>query len=81
MSQRNVERVIGQLVTDESFRRRFAGDPVVAVQELIDCGVALSECERRALTTLDLGHFNRFAETLDPCILKADLKGDLSCDN
>lgn len=81
MSQKNVERVIGQLVTDESFRRRFAADTERAVQGLVEAGVTLSDCERRALVSLDMHRFDQFAETLHPCISKVDLKGESSCDN
>ena len=27
MSQRSVERALGKMITDETFRRRFFGDP------------------------------------------------------
>jgi hypothetical protein len=73
MSQCNVEKVIGRLVTDEGFRRRFAADPDAAVQRLVERGVQLNLCERRALTALDLERVALFAEGLDPCILKVEL--------
>lgn len=81
MSQENVERVIGQLVTDESFRRRFAADTQRAVQRLVESGVTLSDCERRALESLDIHRFDEFAQTLHPCISKVDLKGEFTCEN
>jgi len=73
MSQRNVEKVIGRLVTDEGFRRRFAADPPAAIQQLVDGGVELNLCERRALAALEPERVALFAEALDPCILKVEL--------
>ena len=73
MSQRNVERLIGRLVTDEAFRRQFAADPVSAVEALTSGGMELNECERRALASIDPREVERFSETLHPCIQKSDL--------
>ena len=57
MSQRDVERALGRLVTDEGFREEFFGDPESAVvhagldlaQEEMD---ALSQTPRAALAAL-----------------------------
>ena len=38
MSQRNVERVIGLLVTDEGLRHRFLADPKGTLDSLIADG-------------------------------------------
>lgn len=73
MSQRNVEKVIGRLVTDEGFRRRFAEDRDAMVQEILDHGLDLNPCERRALLALDPQRIAQFAEQLDPCIQKVEL--------
>ncbi len=75
MSQPNVERVLGLLVTDEAFRRRFAGDPRSALQLLIEQGMQLSSCEQMALAATDLDQLARFAAALDPRIQKSDLTG------
>jgi putative modified peptide len=75
MSQPNVERVLGLLVTDEAFRRRFAGDPDAALQQLVEQGLQLSWCERTALAATDLDQLARFAAALDPRIQKSDLTG------
>jgi hypothetical protein len=74
MSQRNVEWVIGRLVTDEAFRRRFAADPGAVVAELVEGGLALTGCERHAIASLDARAVRRFADQLDPRILKSDLR-------
>lgn len=73
MSQRNVEQVIGRLVTDEGFRRRFAADPRATVGELIESGLHLNACEVRGLTALDPDRVARFAEAIHPCIQKVEL--------
>ena len=79
MSQSNVERVVGLLVTDEAMRRRFAADPQATIQSLSESGLALSFCERQALVSIDPRQLARCAEAIDPRILKADLKeGGLS---
>lgn len=73
MSQRNVEKVIGRLVTDEGFRRRFAEDRDAMLQKILDRGLDLNPCERRALLALDPQRIAQFAEQLDPCIQKVEL--------
>jgi hypothetical protein len=75
MSQRNVEQVIGRLVTDEGFRRRFAADPQAALQALLAGGLELNPCELRALASLDAQRAARFAQAIDPRIQKVDLQG------
>ena len=73
MSQSSVERIIGVLVTDEAFRRRYAEDPRAALQNLAQYGVELTPCERRALVCIDPIALARFAEALDARLQKADL--------
>jgi len=53
MTQKNVEMVIGRLVTDADFRRRFERDPADALDSLAESGVELNRVERRELLTLD----------------------------
>ncbi|MGH9869311.1 MAG: Os1348 family NHLP clan protein [Candidatus Polarisedimenticolia bacterium] len=74
MSQRHVERVIGRLATDESFRLMFLEDPAAALRKLAADGVELNECERRAVLAIDRTTLVGFAEALDPRIQKTDLK-------
>lgn len=74
MSQRSVEQVIGRLVTDEAFRRRFFEAPARAVQEVADGGLDLNPCERRALACLDAEAAARFANAIDARIQKTDLR-------
>ena len=75
MSQDNVERVIGRLVTDEAFRKRFRDDPSAAIDGLIEDGMTLNPCELRALVNLDPDLIRGFAEAIDPRIQKSDLRG------
>ena len=74
MSQRNVEWVIGKLVTDEEFRRRFAGGPFPVLRELIDGGIELTPCEARVLAAFDMRLAARCAQKIDPRLQKADLR-------
>jgi hypothetical protein len=78
MSQRNVERVIGRLVTDESLRRRFAADRAATVRELVAAGLELNPCELDALAALDPRRLTRFADELDARLQKVELQGDLT---
>ena len=75
MSQSNVERVVGRLVTDEGFRRRFAESPAAVLEELTANGMELTDCEMRALSTFDARIAARCARAVDPRIQKADLHG------
>jgi len=74
MSQVNVERVIGQLVTDEGFRRRFRDDPNGVLQELLQGGVQLNACETYALLHIDVRALARCARAIDPMLQKSDLR-------
>lgn len=75
MSQSNVERIIGVLATDEGFRRRFVENPGATLQSIIETGIELTVCERRALVTLDPDQLARFADAIDARLQKSDLKG------
>ena len=77
MSQRTVERVIGKLVTDEAFRRRFAEDSEAALRETLQAGMELNACERHALKTLDVEVIERLARAIDPRLQKTDIEGGI----
>ena len=74
MSQRTVESVIGRLVTDEEFRRRFSERPAAVIDELIASGTPLTPVERRALLELDSAACEQFAERVDPRLQKICLR-------
>lgn len=76
MSQCNVERVIGRLLTDEGFRRRFGLDPEATLLSMVAAGLDLNRCERTVLAALDAGWLNRFAEELDSRIQKVEIQGE-----
>jgi Ribosomally synthesized peptide prototyped by Frankia Franean1_4349. len=78
MSQRSVERVIGRLVTDEAFRRRFAQEPETALRETVGCGLELTPCELQALAAIDAQSVERFADALDPRLQKTDIPGGIN---
>ena len=75
MSQRSVERVIGRLVTDEAFRRRFAQRPESTLRETADGGLELTACEMQALAALDASVLEQFADAIDPRLQKTDIHG------
>lgn len=75
MSQHCVERIIGLLVTDEGLRRRFRKNPQTALQEMLDRGLELNECELASLVALDAREITRFARAIDPRLQKVDLRG------
>lgn len=75
MSQANVERIVGRLVTDEGFRRRFWQDAGGALEELMAGGCELNPCERKVLAALTRGPVEQLAAAIDPRIQKSDLRG------
>lgn len=75
MSQRNVERVIGRLVTDEPFRLRFAENPGAILREISESCMELTEIEIRALAGVDLLLISEIAEEIDPRIQRVDGSG------
>lgn len=74
MSQRTVEALIGRLVTDEAFRRRFTEGPATVIEELIGSGTSLTAVERQALLALDTTACEQFADRLDPRLQKVCLR-------
>ena len=73
MSQRNVERVIGLLATDEQLRRRFTEDPHAALSALLERGLELTACELRGLAAINPRDLMRFAEKIDPCLQRTEV--------
>jgi hypothetical protein len=76
MSQRSVESVIGRLVTDEDFRRRFRHSPQSVIDEVVASGTALTAVERRALLRMDGAACEHFADRVDPRLQKVCLRGN-----
>ena len=75
MSQANVERIVGRLVTDEDFRRAFHEDPERVVRGLAERLCELTRAEIETLVALDPLTLEQFAESLDPRLQKASLRG------
>jgi hypothetical protein len=78
MSQRTVEAVIGRLVTDEGFRRRFRDNPAAVIDELIASGTVLTAVERQALLEMDAIACEQFADRVDPRLQKISLRRNIS---
>jgi hypothetical protein len=64
--------VIGKLVTDEGFRRRFLDDPAAALAEMGRGGAELTPVETQALAGLDPEVVRAFADGIDPRLQKVD---------
>ena len=75
MSQRDVERALGRLVTDEEFRREFYQDPLCASVAL---GIRLTEEETQALVATPRSALAALAGCLDDriCRLHVDKSRD-----
>jgi len=67
MSQQVVERTLGKLLTDESFRERFLAAPRVAA---LQAGLRLSDIELAALSGLSRSALRSFSASLDPRICR-----------
>jgi hypothetical protein len=74
MSQREIEHLIGRLVTDEEFRREFETDPAGVMRGLIERGAALTAPEVAALAATPADVWRRAARDLDPRLQKVSLK-------
>jgi hypothetical protein len=73
MTQKNVESVIGRLVTDEEFRGDFGRDPRAALAALLESGVELNRVEREALLGLDASLFATLSPALSLRLQRAAL--------
>jgi hypothetical protein len=67
MSQHAVERTLGKLLTDESFRERFFTSPRETVWA---AGLRLSDIEVAALSGLSRSALSSFSARLDPRICR-----------
>jgi hypothetical protein len=74
VAQRNVEVVIGRLVTDEAFRAMFLRDPVATLTEFAECGYELNSLEIAALRAIDPSLWVRTAEQIDPRLQKVSFR-------
>ena len=74
MSQREIEHLIGRLVTDEEFRREFEADPRRVLAVLVERGVTLTAPEVAALAATPASVWRQAAQDLDPRLQKVSLK-------
>ena len=66
MSQKTVERILGKLATDEELRQRFRFAPRETIDAACREPESLTAVEREALSAVDPGLLERFADALDP---------------
>lgn len=76
MTQRNIELLIGRLLTDEDFRGRYLANPERALLDQIESGLHLTPSEVSALTAIDHDLWLRVAGQIDPRLQKARLSLD-----
>ena len=74
MSQRNVELLIGRLLTDEDMRRRFMRKPGCTIKDFCRQGWELSEGEIEALTTADATMWSELASRIPSRLQRCSLK-------
>ena len=72
--QRNIERLIGRLATDEDFRFAFQRNPQKTLNDAAAWGLDLSAIEVEAVLATDRTLWDRIAAELDSRLQKASLK-------
>jgi hypothetical protein len=74
MAQKGVETLLGRLLTDEDFRRRFFDEPAAVCQkEALD----VTSRELEAILAVDEAQFAQFATQLDARIVRVSLHRDV----
>jgi len=76
MSHRNVQLVIGRLVTDEELRERFVRAPHETLAELSERGWDLTPGEIGALLETDVHLWDRVAMHLPSRLQRCSLRAD-----
>ena len=72
MAHRNVEQLIGRLVTDPVFQKRFSRDAAGVLAELMEQGCELTRIELDALALIDTTALQAFATSLDGRLRRLD---------
>jgi hypothetical protein len=72
MTHRNVETLIGRLVTDAALRRRFEADRATVLREFCEQGYELTSIEIEGLESTDVSALGAVEEALDRRIRKLD---------
>lgn len=75
MSQRNVEILIGRLLTDEELRLRFSQAPLATLLDLCERGCELTRGEIDALVETDIQLWSRVAAKLPSRLQRCSLRG------
>jgi hypothetical protein len=75
MSQKTVQLVMGQLLTDEELRRRFVACSFDTLIELREQGYDLSEDEIDALVRSDPAVWPSMARRIHPRLQRCSLRG------
>ncbi len=74
MSQKTVQLLIGQIVTDEELRNRFVRQPLETLTALRDQGIELTTCEIEALVETDQQLWNATAKRIHPRLQRCSLR-------
>lgn len=74
MSQRNVEILLGRLLTDEELRRRFARGALDTLTEFSELGWELTRGEIDALAEIDPQLWSRIAAKLPSRLQRCSLR-------
>lgn len=72
MTQKNVEQLLGRLLTDPALRRRFTESPAHFLAQLPAQNVELSRIELEALAATDPQSLRTLAEQLDRRLRRID---------
>jgi hypothetical protein len=74
MSQRNVEILIGRLLTDEDLRRNFTREPAATLDGFCQQGWELSRCEIDALLSQDVAMWSEMARRIPSKLQRCSLR-------
>jgi hypothetical protein len=74
MSQKTVQLLIGQLITDEEVRRRFVREPLETLAALREQGLELTQCEMEALVETDKKLWDAAAARVHPRLQRCSFR-------